>query len=141
MSESLSPKVTAFTVPSSFSSTVTSKEPVRPLALTVLPSAAGAAAGFSSVMPWLAFQAALTAAITPLLETVAPDTVSISLASTPPFVPMNCARNSALSFTWPRKPASSAVEASPTAMPFTAPSASTEIVTSKEPVRPLPAAV
>ena len=46
---SLSPRVTAFTVPSSFSATVTGKEPVRPFADTVMPSAAGAASAGADV--------------------------------------------------------------------------------------------
>ena len=146
ISESLSPRVTAFTVPSSFSSTVTSNLPVRPLACTVLPSAAGAAGssagtGSSSTMPWLRFQALFTASITPLLLTVAPATVSMLSAATLPAVPMNCARNRALSLTWPRKGASISLLASPTSIPVTAAFSSTEIVTSKVPVRPLPWAV
>ena len=145
MSLSLLPRVTAFTVPSSFNSTVTGKLPVRPLAVTVLPSAAGAAGASvgagSSTMPWLSFQALFTASITPLLLMVAPVTRSISSAFTLPAVPMNWARNRALSFTCPRKGTSVSMLASPTSMPVTAAFSSTLMVTSKVPVRPLPVAV
>ena len=144
MSESLLPSVTDATVPSSFSSTVTGKLPVRPLAVLLLPpSAAGAAAGAagSSTMPWLSFQAAFTALITPRLLMVAPVTISTSASATAPVLPTNCARNLALFCTWPRKGASSAVLGSPISMPVMAAVSSTLMVTSKVPVRPLPWAV
>ena len=66
--ESDLPSVTAATVPSSFSSTVTSNLPVRPSALTV---------GEASLTSSTAGAKLLTAAITALLLMVAPDTVSI----------------------------------------------------------------
>ena len=142
-------------VMAAFSSTlmVTSKVPVRPLPCSVkvsapsgMPtsgtsaSAAGSATG-SSVWPWLADQARFTAAMTPLLLMVAPVTVSMSPSATRLFRPMNCARNLALSFTWPRKGTSSGVLASPTAMPVMAAFSSTLMVTSKVPFRPLPCSV
>ena len=105
------------------------------------PVGSAVGAGVASAMPWLSFQALLTALITPLLLMVAPVTVSMAPASMLPVVPMNCARKALLFFTWPRKAASSAVLASPTAMPVTAAFSSTAMVTSKSPVRPLPLAV
>ena len=87
ISLSLLPKVTAFTVPSSFSSTVTGKLPVRPLAVTVFPSAAGAAAGS-------AVAKLFTASITALLLMVAPEAIS---ASTGRALPANWARKASSS--------------------------------------------
>ena len=131
-----SPSVTLFTAPLSSRVTVTSKVPVCPFAVTVTPSdaAAGAAgAGEASTV--------FTASITPLEDTVAPETVSISLSSILPLFPTNWARKVSLDFTEPRKYLSSLVEASPSVTLFTAPLSSSVTVTSKVPVWPFAATV
>ena len=82
ISLSLLPRVTSFTVPSSFSSTVTGKLPVRPLAVTVSPltavGAVGAStAGVSLLVSGSAAAKLFTASTMALLLVVASVTASI----------------------------------------------------------------
>ena len=149
ISESESPIWMPFTAPSSPTPMVTSKVPVRPLAWAVYvfapsgmeTSTAGAGSGSSMTRPWDSIYALFTAATTALEDTVAPLTRSTSASFTSPVTPMNWERNALLPFTMPRNGTSLSVLASPIAMPFTAPSSPTPMVTSKEPVKPLAWAV
>ena len=123
MEESVLPSTTLATVPSSFSSTVTSNLPVRPSALTV---------GVPSLVSSTAGAKLLTAAMTALLLMVAPDTVSIPLTGSA--LPTNWARNASSSFA--RKLSSIEESVLPIFTEATVPSSFSSTVTSNLPVRP-----